>query len=340
MDYFELRKFLNYVDRKIVPVMKELLNCGVDEKIQKVIYYQILTGGKRIRPALAIASCKMFGGRIKDVIYPAASIEILHNFALIVDDIIDNSTLRRRKPTLWFKFGKSIAQIASIDYAGAIFQEAGQWKRKEKICKILAKTMKAVVDGEMYDVLFEQAGREGEAFIENHRYQEITEKDYFRMVNKKTASLISASCEIGGVVAGANKTQLALLRKFGLCLGIAFQIQDDILDIFGKEEVFGKEIGNDIKERKLGNIVILLAFRKLPLSDKKRFLKILREKQIEKKHVKEAVELIQKTESWSQASTMAKSYVYEAKRCISSLPYNKWNDLLKSIADFGIEREK
>ncbi len=340
MNYLELKKFLNYVDRKITPIMRELLNSGVDKKIQKVIYYQVLTGGKRIRPALAIASCKMLGGRIEDVLYPAASIEILHNFTLIIDDIIDNSTLRRKKPTCWFKFGKSIAQIASIDYGAAIFQEAGQWKKGEKICRMLGKTMKAIVDGEMYDILFEQTGREEESFVENYRYHEITEKDYFKMVSKKTASLIRSSCEIGGLVAGATKAQLALLRKFGLYLGIAFQIQDDVLDIFGREEIFGKEIGNDIKERKLGNIVILLAFRKLSLADKKRFLKILRKKQIAKKDIKEAVKLIQKTESKAQASTMAKSYVYEAKRCLSALPSNKWNDILKFMADFGIEREK
>ncbi|HDJ30405.1 MAG TPA: polyprenyl synthetase family protein [bacterium] len=340
MNYSELKKFLDYVDKRITPPMKELLNSGVDEMTRRVIYYPILTGGKRIRPALAIACCKMLGGKIKDVLYPAASIEILHNFTLIIDDIIDDSILRRKKPTCWAKFGRSITQAASIDYAAAIFQKSGQWKKQDKICEILGKAMKAIVDGEIYDILFEQAGRTEEPFVENNRYKEITEKDYFRMVSKKTASLIQASCEIGGLIAGANKVQRTLLRKYGLYLGVAFQIQDDILDIFGREEIFGKEIGHDIKERKLGNIVILLAFRKLSQADKRRFLRILRKKEITQKDIKEAVGLIQKTESRSQASTMAKSYIYNAKRNLNLLPSNKWNRILNSIADFVIEREK
>ncbi len=340
MTYLELKKFLNYIDLKIQPPMKKLLNSDVIKENKKVIYYPILTGGKRIRPALAITSCKMLGGKLEDVLYPAASLEILHNFSLIIDDIVDNSPLRRKFPTCWSKFGRSVTQVISINYSAAIFQKAYQWRKSSEVLEILAKTMKAIVDGEILDMLFEQSGREGEPYIEKNRYREITEKDYFKMVEKKTASLIQASCEIGGLAAGANKKQLELLRKYGYSFGMAFQIQDDILDIFGKEEFFGKITGNDIIEGKLGNIVILLAFRKFSLSDKKRFLRIIRKKEISKKELKEAIELIRKTESFSEASTLGKSFIYEAKRSLNSLPRNKWNDILRTMADFVIERRR
>lgn len=340
MTYSELKKFFNYIDLKIQPPMKELLNSGVAKKNKKIIYYQILTGGKRIRPALAIASCKMLGGKLKDVLYPAASLEILHNFSLIIDDIIDNSMIRRKSPTCWAKFGKSVAQVISIDYSAAIFQKTYQWRKPNEISDVLAKTMKAIVDGEILDMLFEQTRRRDEPYIDKNRYREITEKDYLRMAKKKTASLIQASCEIGGLVAGASKKQLEILRKYGSSFGMAFQIQDDILDIFGKEEYFGKKTGNDIIEGKLGNIVILFALRELSLPDKKRLLRIVRKKEVSKKDLKEARRLIKKTESLSEASTLEKSFIYEAKRNLNLLPRNKWNDILRVMADFVIERRK
>jgi geranylgeranyl diphosphate synthase type I len=340
MTYSELKKFLNYVDLKVHPIMKGLLNSDVDKKNKRAVYYQISTGGKRVRPALAVASCKMLGGKIEDVIYPAASLEILHNFSLIIDDMVDNSTLRRKYPTFWFKFGRSAAQVFSIDYAAAIFQEACQWKKPKETSRILAKTMKAIVDGEILDVLFCQSGWEEEPFVEKNRYREITEKDYYKMAGKKTASLIQASCEIGGLAGGANKKQLELLRKYGFNFGMAFQIQDDILDIFGREEFFGKKTGNDIIEGKLGNIVILLAFKKFSLADKRKFLRIMRKDEMSRKDVKEAIRLIKRTESFAEASNLGKSFIYEAKRNLNLLPRNKWNNTLRTMADFVIEREK
>jgi len=340
MTYLELKKFLNYTAKKIHPVMKELLNSDVDRKNKEVVYYQISTGGKRIRPSLAIASCKMLGGKLEDVLYPAASLEVLHNFSLIIDDIVDNSTLRRKNPTCWFKFGRSITQIISINYSAAIFQKIHQSKKSADISEILAKTMKAIVDGEILDVLFEQSGRNDEPYVKNNRYKKITKRDYFKMANKKTASMIQASCEIGGLVAGASKKELELLRKYGVNFGMAFQIQDDILDIFGKQKLFGKKPGRDIAEGKLGNIVILLAFKELSSLDKKRFLKIIRKKKISSKDVKGAIRLIKKTKSLSEASALGKGFISEAKRNLELLPKNKWNDILKAMADFVIEREK
>jgi geranylgeranyl diphosphate synthase type I len=340
MTYSELKKFLNYVNLKIQPAMRELLNSDVDKKNKRAVYYQISTGGKRIRPALAIASCKMTGGKLKDVVYPAASLEILHNFSLIIDDIVDSSPLRRKYPTFWFKYGRSVAQVFSINYAAAIFQKACQWKKPKETSEALARTMKAIVDGEMLDILFGQSGLEEEPFIERNRYREINEKDYYKMASKKTASFIQASCEIGGLAAGANKRQLELLGKYGFNFGMAFQIQDDILDIFGREESFGKKIGNDIIEGKLGNIVILFALKKLSLSDKRRFLKIMRKEEITKKDVRAAIKMIKKTDALSKASTLGKSFVYEAKRQLNLLPRNKWNNTLRVMADFVIEREK
>ena len=108
---------------KIVdPKIKQVLGLYLDKKTQKLVEYQIDAGGKRLRPVLAIVSCSVCGGKVKDVLYPAAGLEILHNYTLIVDDMIDNSNLRRGEPTTWFKFGKSIAQCVAVIYGVALFQ--------------------------------------------------------------------------------------------------------------------------------------------------------------------------------------------------------------------------
>lgn len=293
-----------------------------------------------MRPTLSIISCQMLGGKIKDVLYPAAGLEIMHNYTLIVDDIIDNSLLRRGKPTLWAKFGRSTAQCVGIDYSAAVFQAANKSNNLVKTSELFAKTLKTIAGGEILDILFEQSGRKEEPYAVKNRYYNIVEKDYFKMAGKKTASLFEACCEAGGIAAQAKKKELAALRNYGFNLGIAFQIQDDILDIFGKEKNFGKVIGGDIAERKLGNIVILYALKELKPAGRKRFLRILRKEEIRKSDIKEAVKLIEKTNSREKAEALAKKFIEKAKGQLSYLPQNNWNKLLSQTADFIKERKK
>ena len=331
-----LVKFTKIVD----PVIQRVLISNVDKKFQQIVKYPVSTGGKRLRPALAIISCRLFGGKLKDIIYPAAGLEILHNNTLIVDDIIDNAKLRRGKPTCWTRFGSSIAQCIGIDYSASIFQTANKSKKPALVSELFAKTLKKVIDGEILDILFERSGRTEEPYVVKERYKRITEKDYFGMISKKTASLIQASCEMGGIAAGARKRELNALRKYGFNLGIVFQITDDILDIFGKEKKFKKKIGKDIEEKKEGNIVILLALKELKPKDRNKFLKMLRKDKISKKNIKEAMKLIKKTNSREKAYQLGNKFIEKAKNSLKFLPKNEWNDTLKNLADFILEREK
>jgi geranylgeranyl diphosphate synthase type I len=336
----ELKSILNEYSKLVEPVICELLGSGIDKKNRDIVEYQILTGGKKLRPALAIISCQMLGGKIKDALLPAAGLEILHNYSLIVDDIIDNGTLRREKPTVWAKFGKSIAECIGIDYSAATLQAASLTKNPAKISKLFAETMKMIAEGEILDVLFERQGREGESYVVENRYQNITEKDYFKMAGKKTAGLFQACCEAGGIAALAKEKKLEALRSYGYNLGIAFQIQDDILDIFGEEKTFGKKIGKDIIETKGGNIVILSALKNLPEKERERILEIMRKKDIGDEDIKEAIELISQTDSRELAYRSGKKFIKKAKESLNLLPKNEWNDVLRELADFVMERDK
>lgn len=324
----------------IDPKIKEVLGSFVDKKTRKLVNYQIEVGGKRIRPSLAILSCLACGGKINDVLYPAAGLEILHNYTLIVDDIIDKSDVRRRKPTTWRKFGKSIAECVGIDYSVAVFQTASRSRDPLKISEIFAEAMKTITDGEILDILFEQSGREDEPYIIENRYFDITDKDYFKMVDKKTAALLQACCDVGGICAQAKNKEMDALRNYGFNLGIAFQIRDDILDIFGEEEKFGKKIGNDIRERKLGNIVISRSLKEFSYKERKKVLSVFRQKEIKNRDIKEVIKAVEKTNVKEDAFKTGEKYIKKAKENLKLLPQNRWSDILGETADFVMERER
>ena len=227
-----------------------------------------------------------------------------------------------------------------VDYLAAAFEGANHSKKPAMVSEIFAETLKTVINGEILDILFEQQGRQEEPYIIKNRYDKITKQKYYEMIGRKTASLAQSCSEVGGICAGASKKQLKALKDYGFNLGMAFQIRDDVLDIFGNEEKFGKKIGKDIEERKLGNIVILSAMSELSKSDKAKVLKIIRKKEIKNKDIKEAIKLIKKTHACQKACDLAEEFAVKAKKQLRLLPQNKWNKALESLADFVVQRER
>ncbi len=160
------------------------------------------------------------------------------------------------------------------------------------------------------------------------------------MVKKKTTSLFQTCCEVGGICAGGKKKDIESLKNYGFNLGVAFQIKDDILDIFGEEKKFGKKIGGDIKERKGGNIVLLFAQEELKKQDKEKIQRVLKKKRIFQKDIKETIALIQKTKALEKSFKFGAKFVNKAKLSLKSLPQNKWNKTLQDLTSFVIQREK
>ncbi len=336
----KIKDILQKNAKKVEPVIKKLLEHYVDNKFKEIVNYQISTGGKRLRPTLAILSAKVFGGKESQVIYPAAGLEILHNSSLIVDDIIDNSILRRNQPTVWAKFGKSVAECIGLGYLASAFASISKVKNPIEVSEVLVRALKTVIiNGEIYDILFEQKGRENEPYIVKNRYHNIKVSDYYKMAGQKTASLFEACCEIGAICANASKSQIEKIKKYGFNLGIAFQIQDDVLDIFGDQKKFGKKIGKDIEERKLGNIVILLALEELKGKDKQKILTILRKEKITDNDIKEAIEIIKKTNSLRRARQLMEEAIKKANESLNVLPQNKWKGYLSDFLDYLAQRD-
>jgi len=205
-------------------------------KLYEPIKYTLDLGGKRLRPVLCLLACEMFNGKCADAIPAAIAIEVFHNFTLLHDDIMDNSPIRRGKPTVFKKWNSNIA-ILSGD---VMFAKAYEYVSKigvadlRPILNVFTDTAIKVCEGQQFDMDYET--------LDN-----VSIENYLEMIKLKTAVLIGASLQIGAMVSGADSTQNMLMYDFGVKMGIVFQLQDDILDIYSDEAKFGKKLGTDIR---------------------------------------------------------------------------------------------
>lgn len=203
------------------------------------IRYMLSVGGKRLRPALVLMACEMFDGDIKKAFPAALGIEMFHNFTLLHDDIMDNAPLRRSKQTVHHKWNNSIA-ILSGD---AMFVKACELMMQvddrsiRKVMNIFMRTAAEVCDGQQMDMSFEKESN-------------VAIKQYLQMIELKTAVLIGSCLQIGAIIAAAPEAESKHLFEFGKKTGVAFQLQDDLLDLYGDAEKFGKQTGGDIISNK------------------------------------------------------------------------------------------
>jgi geranylgeranyl diphosphate synthase, type II len=203
------------------------------------VTYVLSSGGKRLRPVMALMSCNLFTDRIDDAIIPVTGLEIFHNFTLVHDDIMDQAGVRRKAPTVHKKWNTNQA-ILSGDVMAFLANDCLVETPPGLLADVLRIYNKAAIDvcmGQQIDMDFEKVSL-------------ISEEDYLKMIELKTAVLLAASCQIGAIAGGADKKNAGLLYEFGKNLGIAFQIQDDLLDLYGNEKIFGKTAGGDIVSNK------------------------------------------------------------------------------------------
>ncbi len=209
------------------------------------ISYILALGGKRLRPALLLMACDLFGGDVEKAIEPALAIEVFHNFTLMHDDIMDKAPLRRGKVTVHEKWNANVA-ILSGD---AMMVEANKFMMKvddailRRVMDVFNETATGVCEGQQIDMSFEQRNN-------------VLIDEYLDMIRLKTAVLLGGTLKIGSIIGGASPEDAQLLYSFGVNLGIAFQLQDDILDVYGDPEKFGKQVGGDIISNKKTYLLI------------------------------------------------------------------------------------
>jgi geranylgeranyl diphosphate synthase type II len=212
------------------------------------ITYTLNLGGKRIRPLLVLLGCDLFGGNIEKAMPAAIAIELFHNFTLLHDDIMDCAPLRRGQETVYKKWNTNIA-ILSGDTMFAVAYEYLSQSNPQVLPSALSeftRTARLVCEGQQYDMNFEQQ-------------KLVSINDYLKMIRLKTAVLIGCSLKLGSILANVPDPETEKIYSFGENIGMAFQLQDDLLDVFGDEQKFGKEIGGDIVSGKK-TFLLLKAF--------------------------------------------------------------------------------
>lgn len=228
-----------YIQSVIQQKIVELNFNREPAELYKPIKYMLSLGGKRLRPTLCLLACDLFGTDIYEALNPAIGIEIFHNFTLLHDDIMDQASIRRGKETVHKKWNQNIA-ILSGDTMMAIAYELIMKTPdnvQSQVLHIFNQTAIEVCEGQQYDMNFETQ-------------RSVSIEDYIRMIRLKTAVLIAGSLKIGALIGGAPTEDSEKLYRFGENIGIAFQLQDDLLDVFSDEVKFGKKNGGDIVANK------------------------------------------------------------------------------------------
>ncbi len=333
----EILHVLGKIGKRVDERMLQLLAVGASKDFQEVVFHQVKAGGKRIRPALTITFCEAAGGSPKDAISAAAIMELIHNYSLILDDIIDNADVRRNIPTTWKKYSLSFGILASTHYREAIEEGILQSPNPLVISRIVADTIRELVEGERLDVLFEQV-QQGNEYVDSKRYREISFSEYETMIGNKTAALLRACCEVGVVCADGPIALRKAAREFGWKAGIAFQMADDVLDLFAEEEKLGKKVGKDIYEHKLGNAVILQSMKLLSEKDRKFVLDVLRSTQQDESDVSKVISMLKECGAPDRVRAQTEKLAKEAKNLLEPFPNKETTKILSTLIDFICQR--
>jgi geranylgeranyl diphosphate synthase type II len=244
-----MSEFSQQLEKMLALVENEIQNSFPQKSpanLYDPINYLFESKGKRLRPLLTMISCGMVGGDTLEAFKPAVAFELLHNFTLIHDDIMDKSPTRRGRVTIHTKWNEAIGILSgdlllALAYKKII--ESVDTELNQSVLKTFTEGYIEVCEGQGFDIDFESR-------------KDITEAEYFNMIDKKTAKLIEKAMVAGGQIGKADEEQILKLAEIGKNLGLAFQLQDDLLDLTAKSDKFGKEIGKDIKEGKKTFIMI------------------------------------------------------------------------------------
>jgi len=284
---------------------------------------------------MVVLSCAAAGGRVERAIKPAAVVEMIHNYSLVMDDLIDRGEVRRGRPTVRAVMGDSIALLVAMFYREVLDDLIEDLPANRNVRKVAVRTMKEIIDGERLDLLLEQAGRTDPYLIKN-RISNPTFKTYLDMVGKKTASLFRAAGQIGAYAANAETRVVNALGTYGWKAGLAFQVMDDVLDICGEKT--GKQQAKDIIEHKLGNAAILVALRFLSQKDRQELKKIIGSERVSKLMVKKARNMVNKTPTEGECREIAMKYLEDAKKSLSVLKPSSFREALSDLADQVVAR--
>ncbi|HOC65808.1 MAG TPA: polyprenyl synthetase family protein [Methanothrix soehngenii] len=280
------------------------------------------SGGKRLRPSMLLLAAEAAGGEALALAPAAVSIELVHNFTLIHDDIMDNADVRRGRPAVHKIWGQSGAILAGDTLYSKAFQVLGMTAASpERILgamNMLSRTCTAICEGQWLDMEFESKDR-------------VTENEYMEMIEKKTGVLYGASAGMGGLLAGASPEVVRALDEFGRLTGMGFQLQDDVIDLLTPEEVSGKRQGGDLIEGKK-TLIMIHAFANDVV------VPVFSKKDASAEEIFRSISILEGSGSIEYARSRAEEMVAQGKRALDVLPPSPAKETLLELADYMIRR--
>jgi len=304
---------------------------GIITETKPVCVYQPITyvldaGGKRVRAVLTMLSAEAVGGKRTASLHAACAIEILHNFTLVHDDVMDNSPLRRGRPTVHTKWDTNVAILSGDQLVAYAYQSLLKTKSPsiEKIMRSFTKAFIDVCEGQGFDKEFETRTN-------------VSLSEYLHMIHKKTACVISAACEMGALAGNGTTREVSSLQTFGNSLGMAFQIQDDLLDITGTEQQLGKPIGGDVMEGKK-TYLLLKALEWANNKDKKILQQVVRKSISNREMIKDVLDIYQRTGVIEDAQSRVLYYTELANKALSTLKPGNAREMLYWLSQQLLER--
>ena len=309
-------------------INKEILKLDWDREPQGLyqpIAYTLVAGGKRVRPQLAMIASQLFGGKDEEVLPAALALEVFHNFTLVHDDLMDRAKVRRARPTVHVQWNENTAILAGDQMmieAYKLITEVPEDKLP-KVLRLFNKMATEICEGQQYDVDFENK-------------EDVSIEDYLKMIRLKTSVLLATALQIGAYIAGAEEQQQEALYQFGINVGLAFQIQDDILDVWGEPDTFGKAVGGDISCNKK-TFVYLEAMRILGENheEEKRALQAWYSQVLDDNTEKIAAVkgLFEQFNVRSACETVVENYTQKALQILNGLPQNAAIEQLSQLAN-------
>ncbi len=315
-------------------LVEDKLNTIVADKEPRILYepfhYLITGGGKRIRPVLTMIACGAINQKPEDALNCGVAIEIMHNFTLAHDDIMDRSPIRRGRDTVHVKWDDATAILTGdvmVGWGYKLLPTSSQSKNSDKIYASYTKAIIDVCEGQAFDV----------EFNEN---QETNIDDYFKMIELKTSRLLECSVEMGAYVAGATDEEVKALNLYAKYLGYAFQLQDDLLDLTADEAEFGKSIGQDIQEGKK-TYMILYARENIMKEEHRELMdKFYANNGLPKEFVPQMKDLLLRTGAIKASQKLIDAYFKKAEEALTPIKQSEYKNMLIWILDSLNNRKK
>ena len=307
-------------------INKEILNLDWKREpygLYEPIEYTLAAGGKRVRPQLAMIASQLFGGKDEEVLPAALALEVFHNFTLLHDDVMDKADVRRGRPTVHVKWNENTAILSGDQMLIEAYKllSGVPADKLPKVLQLFNKMATEICEGQQYDVDFESQ-------------EHVTIDEYLKMIRLKTSVLLANALQTGAYIADADEQAQEALYQFGINIGLAFQIQDDILDVWGDPATFGKAVGGDISCNKK-TFVYLEAMRLLGDEAKGNELQHWYSQVLEDNTEKIAAvkEIFEQSDVRTACEKVVENYTHTALALLDQLPQNQATEQLRKLAD-------